>query len=201
MTDTKTIEFVFDFASPNAYFVHKALPTYLADHDVEVRYVPALLGGIFKLTGNSAPMVAFADIKGKMEYEHLEISRFIKKHRLSNFRMNTHFPVNTITMMRGATFAQDKGWYMDYVSVCFEAMWEGSLLMSDPEVMTKALEARNLDAGAILAACQEQTIKDRLMQTTHAVVQRGVFGIPTVFIGEEMFFGKERLAQIAETLA
>ncbi|MDG1904270.1 MAG: DsbA family protein [Arenicella sp.] len=96
MTDTKTIEFVFDFASPNAYFVHKALPTYLADHDVEVRYVPALLGGIFKLTGNSAPMVAFADIKGKMEYEHLEISRFIKKHRLTNFRMNTHFPLTLL---------------------------------------------------------------------------------------------------------
>ena len=198
---TKTIEFIFDFASPNAYFVHKALPTYLAGLDVEVRYIPALLGGIFKLTGNSAPMVAFADIKGKLDYEHLEIKRFIQKHGLANFQMNTHFPVNTITMMRGATFAQDKKWYMDYVSACFDAMWEDSLLMSDPDVMTKALTERKLDAQTILAACQEQTIKDQLIQSTEAVVRRGVFGLPTVFIGEEMFFGKERLPQIYETLA
>ena len=200
MTDIKNIEFVFDFASPNAYLVHKTLPIYLADHDVKIRYVPALLGGVFKLTGNSAPMVAFAHIRGKLEYENLEIQRFIEKHRLNKFRMNPHFPVNTLTMMRGATFAQDKDWYMDYVSICFAAMWEDELLMSDTNVIAQALEAYNLDAKAILEACQDQTIKDQLVKTTDSVVERGVFGIPTMFIGEEMFFGKERLRQLAEAL-
>lgn len=196
----KTVEFIYDFASPNAYFVHKTLREYVHDPDVTIRYVPALLGGIFKLTGNSAPMVAFGNIKGKMAYERLEIERYIKKHKLYKFKMNSHFPVNTLTLMRGAIYAQKQSWYLDYVDACFASLWEDDLLMSDPQVFSQALSAHDLDAETILQNCEDPTIKAQLVSDTEALVQRGVFGLPTLFVGEEMFFGKERLPQVAEAL-
>jgi 2-hydroxychromene-2-carboxylate isomerase len=196
----KTVEFIFDFASPNAYFVHKTLQQYLSNKDVVVTYKPALLGGIFKLTGNSAPMIAFANIKGKMDYERLEIQRFIETHKLTKFRMNSHFPVNTLRMMRGAIFAQDREWYLDYVAACFAGMWEEDLLMSDPDVIGSTLTASGLDANGILQANEDQAIKAQLASATEAAVKRGVFGLPTLFVGEQMFFGKERLTQVAEAV-
>ncbi len=197
---TQTIDFIYDFASPNAYFVHKTIDSYLQGKDVEVRYLPVLLGGVFKLTGNSAPMVAFGEIKGKMDYEFLEIKRFIKKHSLARFKMNSHFPVNTILMMRGACFAQDKPWYTDYVDACFTSMWENDLLMSDEEVFLSALNKKGLDGELILNATKDPAVKQELMAATDAAVARGVFGIPTLFVDEEMYFGKERLGQIADSI-
>ena len=98
---SKTIDFIFDFGSPNAYLAWKLLPDIAARQGAQVRLVPCLLGGIFKLTGNQAPMVAFGGIKGKMDYEMLETRRFIAAHGLTAFRFNPHFPVNTLLLMRG----------------------------------------------------------------------------------------------------
>lgn len=198
---SKTIEFIFDFGSPNAYLSWKVLPALALRAGAEIRIVPCLLGGIFKLTGNQAPMLAFGGIKGKMEYERLEMARFIEKHKLDRFRLNPHFPVNTLLLMRGMVAAQDLGCERAYLEAGLKAMWEDGLKMDDPAVFVEAMNAAGLDGQAIVDHTQEQSVKDRLAANTSNAVERGAFGIPTFFVGSEMFFGKERLGQVEELLA
>jgi 2-hydroxychromene-2-carboxylate isomerase len=197
----RTLEFIFDFGSPNAYLAWKALPAILARTGASLTVTPALLGGIFKATGNSAPMVAFGGVKGKLAYENLEMRRFIEKHGLTAFRFNPHFPVNTLGIMRGLVAAQAAGAGDAYVEVVLKAMWEEGRKMDDPEVIAATLTNAGLAAAALLAAAQTQPVKDALAASTAAVVERGVFGIPTFFVGSEMFFGKDRLGQVEEALA
>ena len=193
-----TIEFIFDFGSPNAYLAHKALPEFAERAGAQIEIVPCLLGGIFKATNNQPPFVAFADIPAKREYGLLEFYRFVKKHGLSNFKMNPHFPVNTVTLMRGAIAAQEGNRLDDYVEAGLKAMWEEELKMDDPQVFAKAMTASGFDGKALLEKTQDQTVKDKLFENTTKAVERGVFGVPTFFVGDEMFFGKERLAQVEE---
>ncbi|WP_353228468.1 2-hydroxychromene-2-carboxylate isomerase [Novosphingobium sp.] len=197
----RVIEFLFDFASPNAYLVWKVLPDLAARHNAEVRLVPCLLGGMFRLTGNQAPMLAFGAIKGKMEYERLEMQRFIDSHGLTAFRMNPHFPVNTLVLMRGLIAARRMGVEPAYVAAGLVAMWEQGLAMDDPAVIAAVLDTAGLDSTAILAATHDAETKAELVAATEAAVARGAFGIPTFFVDGEMYFGKERLAQIAQQLA
>jgi 2-hydroxychromene-2-carboxylate isomerase len=197
----RTLEFIFDFGSPNAYLAWKALPAILARTGASLTVTPALLGGIFKATGNSAPMVAFGGVKGKLAYENLEMRRFIEKHGLTAFRFNPHFPVNTLGIMRGLVAAQAAGAGDAYLDVVLRAMWEEGRKMDDPEVIAATLTNAGLAAAALLAAAQTQPVKDALAASTAAVVERGVFGIPTFFVGSEMFFGKDRLGQVEEALA
>ena len=198
---TKTLELIFDFGSPNAYLCMKALPELLDRTGADLVITPCLLGGIFKATGNKAPMVQYADAPAKLAYENLEMRRFIAKHGLVRFRINPHFPVNTLTVMRGAIVAEDEGNLDDYVDVVNRAMWEEGLKMDDPEVIATFLSANGFDGPALLARTQEPEIKAKLAQNTETAVARGVFGIPTFFVGGEMFFGKDRLAQVEEALA
>lgn len=198
---TKTIEFIFDFGSPNAYLAHKVMPDLLARTGASIAYTPCLLGGIFKATGNKAPMVQYADAPAKLAYEHLEMRRFIEKHGLTAFRMNPHFPVNTLLLMRGAMVAADEGTLDRYIDVGLKAMWEDGIKMDDPETAASYLSANGFDGPALLARMQEQAIKDRLVANTEAAVARGVFGIPSFFVGQELFFGKDRLGQVEEALA
>ena len=198
---TKTLELIFDFGSPNAYLSMKALPDLLDRTGADLIITPCLLGGIFKATGNKAPMVQYADAPAKLAYENLEIRRFIAKHGLVKFRINPHFPVNTLTIMRGAIVADDEGNLDDYVDAVNHAMWEEGLKMDDPEVIAPFLSANGFDGPALLARTQEPAIKARLAANTEAAVARGVFGIPTFFVGGEMYFGKDRLAQVEEALA
>ena len=197
----KTLELIFDFGSPNAYLCMKALPELLDRTGAELIITPCLLGGIFKATGNKAPMIQYADAPAKLAYENLEMRRFIEKHGLTKFRINPHFPVNTLTIMRGAVVADDEGNLDDYVDAVNRAMWEDGLKMDDPEVIATFLSANGFDGPAILARTQEPEIKAKLIANTEAAVARGVFGIPTFFVGSEMFFGKDRLAQVEEALA
>jgi 2-hydroxychromene-2-carboxylate isomerase len=197
---TKRVDFIFDFASPNAYFVHKVLPAFAERTGAAVNYVPCLLGGIFRATGNSAPMVKNANIKNLREYDMLEIQRFVAKHGLGQFAMNPHFPVNTLLIMRGALVAEQDGDLMRYVDAVFQCMWEAGAKMDDPETAASALTASGLNGPALLARTQEEAVKARLIENTEAAVSRGAFGIPTFFIGEEMFYGKERLGQMEEML-
>ena len=127
--------------------------------------------------------------------------RFIERHGLTKFRINPHFPVNTLTIMRGAIVADDEGTLDDYVDAVNRAMWEDGLKMDDPEVIATFLSANGFDGPALLGRTQEPEIKAKLVQNTEAAVARGVFGIPTFFVGSEMFFGKDRLAQVEEALA
>ncbi|MGB3847859.1 MAG: 2-hydroxychromene-2-carboxylate isomerase [Sphingopyxis sp.] len=196
----KTLELIFDFGSPNAYLTLKALPDLLDRTRADLVITPCLLGGIFKATGNKAPMVQYADAPAKLAYEHLEMRRFIAKHGLTKFRLNPHFPVNTLLIMRGAIVAGDEGVLDEYVDTVNRAMWEDGLKMDDPEVAAAFLSANGFDGPALLARTQEPGIKAKLAQNTDAAVARGVFGIPTFFVGAEMFFGKDRLDQVEEAL-
>jgi len=198
---TKRLEFIFDFGSPNAYLAYRALPPILARTGAELVITPCLLGGLFKLTDNRPPLVAFAGVKGKVEYEKLEIKRFIAKHGLTKFRMNPHFPVNTLMLMRGLVAARPRGEEAAYLEVGLQGLWEEGLKLDDKEVLARRTAEAGLDATRLLEDAQLPEVKQSLVETTDAVARRGAFGIPTFFVGEEMFFGKERLAQVEEELA
>jgi 2-hydroxychromene-2-carboxylate isomerase len=164
-------------------------------------YLPILLGGVFKLTNNQPPMLQFKGIKNKSEYQRLEVRRFIKKHGLTRFRMNPHFPVNTVQIMRGAVAAGSGPTFQRYVEVVFQAMWEGEKKMDDPEVIRATLDAAGLDGQGTLARIQEQAVKDTLLKNTESSVARGTFGAPTFYVGEEIFFGKDSLGAVEEEIA
>ena len=194
------VEFHFDFGSPNAYFVHKLIPAIEQRTGARFTYVPVLLGGVFKLTNNQAPMVQFKGIKNKLEYQRLEIVRFIKKHGLTAFKMNPHFPVNTVQIMRGAAAAEMDGGLAPYVDAVFRCMWEEGKKMDDPEVIRAALDQSGLDGARVLARIQDQDVKDRLLKNTESSVARGTFGSPTFFVGDDIFFGKDRLREVEEEI-
>jgi 2-hydroxychromene-2-carboxylate isomerase len=196
----KTLDFIFDFGSPNAYLAHKALGGVIERTGASVQYIPCLLGGIFKATGNQPPMMAFGGVKGKLDYERLEMNRFIIKHGLTKFLFNAHFPVNTLLLMRGAIAAEQMGKLAPFIETGLKAMWEDNQKMDDPEVFVGVLNDAGLDGEALLAATQDPDVKAKLASNTEAAVARGVFGIPTFFVGDEMFFGKDRMAQIEEEL-
>jgi 2-hydroxychromene-2-carboxylate isomerase len=198
---TKAIDFIFDFGSPNAYLAWKVLPAIAARHGATVNLLPCLLGGIFKATGNQAPAIAFSGVKGKMDYEMLEMRRFIAAHDLAAFRFNPHFPVNTLLLMRGMIAAQRMGIGEAYLDAMLKGMWEDGLKLDDPDVFVAAADAAGLDGAALLAATADPEVKAGLMANTEAAVARGTFGIPTFFVGDEMFFGKERLGQVEAELA
>jgi len=197
---TKRLEFIFDFGSPNAYLAYRALPPILARTGAELVITPCLLGGLFKLTDNRPPLVAFAGVKGKVEYEKLEIKRFIAKHGLTKFRMNPHFPVNTLMLMRGLVAARLRGEEAAYLEMGLQGLWEEGLKLDDKEVLARRAAEAGLDATRLLEDAQLPQVKQSLAETTDIVARRGAFGIPTFFVGEEMFFGKERLAQVEEEL-
>lgn len=197
----KTVDFIFDFASPNAYFSHKALSGILERTGATANYIPCLLGGIFKATGNQAPMMAFAGIKGKNEYSMLETQRFIAKHNITTFTMNQYFPVNTVMIQRAALVAEQDGKLAEFITAGLACMWEDNKKMDDADVFVAAITEKGFDGADLLARTQDPEIKAKLIANTEAAVARGAFGIPTFYVGDEMFFGKERLAQVEEELA
>ena len=197
---TGKVEFLFDFASPNAYLSYHVLREVAERQRVELVLTPVLLGGLFKLTNNQAPMLAFGEVKGKLEYDMLETQRFIEAHGLNKFVFNPHFPINTITLMRGFIAAQEMGVVEQYVEANLSAMWEQGLNMGDPEVAAGVWQSAGLDAAGLAEAIQTQPVKDALLQNTQQGADRGAFGVPTFFVGDEMFFGKERIIQIEQML-
>lgn len=198
---TKTVEFIFDFGSPNAYLAYTVLQDIARRTGAQVVLTPCLLGGIFKITGNQAPMTAFGGVQGKLAYEALETKRFVARHKLDRYQFNPHFPVNTLLIMRGLVAARRLGVEQAYLDTVMAAMWERGLKMDDPQVVAAALAEAGLDAKAILEATQDPDVKAELMANTEQAAARGAFGIPTFFVGDEMFFGKERLGQVEEELA
>jgi 2-hydroxychromene-2-carboxylate isomerase len=194
-------EFHFDFGSPNAYLAHCVLPAIEARAGVRFVYVPVLLGGVFKLTNNASPMVAFKDIPNKLAYQGIETRRFIRRHSITGFRRNPFFPVNTLQIMRGAVAAQAEGVFPRYIEAVFHHMWEEPKKMDEPEVIRAALDQSGLDGARLLARAQEPEVKQELVRNTEASVARGTFGSPTFFVGDEVFFGKDSLRDVEEEIA
>ncbi len=197
---TPSVEFHFDFGSPNTYFAHRVIPAIEARTGAKFRYVPILLGGVFKATNNKSPVVQFAGIKNKLDYDRLEIDRFIKKHSLTKFHWNRNFPVNTLGIMRGAVAAEMDGVAPAYIEAMFRGMWEESRKLDDPAVIVATLQETGLDGARLAAQTQEQAVKDKLIANTEASVARGTFGAPTFFVGDEIYFGKDRLREVEEAI-
>lgn len=193
-------DFIYDLASFNTYLVDPVLRGIEDRTGVTFNYIPCLLGGIFKATGNQPPFMTFADVKGKMQYEQVEITRFIRKHALTSFQMNPHFPVNSLLLMRCAAAAQIDGTQKEYLQAGKVAMWEKGLKMDEPDVFVAAMNDAGLNGGRLLERANEPDAKQRLIDNTTAAVDRGVFGVPTFFVGDDMFFGKERLGQVEEAI-
>ena len=198
---TVRVEFHFDFGSPNAYLAHKVIPTIEARTGVKFEYVPVLIGGVFKATNNKPPMVALAGIKNKPEYNALETERFKHKHGIDSFKFNPHFPINTLSIMRGAVYAIANGFGKDYIDAVYRCMWENELNMADAEVMQIAFTDAGLSAAEIIAGTAAPAVKQQLIDNTNTSVARGNFGSPTFFVGDEMFFGKDRLRDVEEQIA
>jgi 2-hydroxychromene-2-carboxylate isomerase len=196
-----SVEFHFDFGSPNAYLSHIVIPAIEQRTGARFEYVPVLLGGVFKLTGNQSPGVSLRGIRNKPEYQQLETRRFIARHGIARFRPNPHFPVNTLLIMRGAVAAASDGVFRPYVDAVFAAMWEGGLKLDDADVAAAALDAAGLPGTRLLARAADPEVKARLVANTEQSVARGTFGSPTFFVGEEMFFGKDRLREVEEEIA
>ena len=194
------VEFHFDFGSPNAYLAHLVIPQIEQRTGAKFEYVPVLLGGVFKLTGNRSPAESLAGIKNKPEYERLETQRFIKRHGITRFERNPFFPVNTLTIMRGAVAAQRLGLFERYVDEIYRHMWAEPKKLDDPEVLRGVLIESQFDAGRLLALAQTDEVRDELRVNTERSVARGTFGSPTFFVGDEIFFGKDKLRDVEEAI-
>jgi 2-hydroxychromene-2-carboxylate isomerase len=194
------VEFHFDFGSPNAYLAHLVIPEIERRTGARFDYVPVLLGGVYKLTGNRSPAESLAGIKNKPEYERLETARFIKRHGIASFRPNPFFPVNTLTIMRGAIAAQRLGVFERYVDEVYRHMWSQPKKLDDPAVLRDALIQSGFDADRFAELVQDPEVKQALFDNTTRSVERGTFGSPTFFVGDQIFFGKDRLRDVEEMI-
>jgi 2-hydroxychromene-2-carboxylate isomerase len=196
---SKNLEFLFDFGGPNSYLAYKMLPDLCARTGAKIVYVPILLGGLFKLTNNPAPMMRYAETPAKQKYEMLEFQRFVKAHAIP-FKMNPRFPLNTLYVMRGAIAAQRLGCFAPYMDAVMAAMWHDAADMGDLDVVRDVLDKAGLDSAALLALADDAEVKAELIANTEAAAKRGAFGVPTFFVDEDMFWGKERLGQVEAAL-
>ncbi|MEL6878405.1 MAG: 2-hydroxychromene-2-carboxylate isomerase [Pseudomonadota bacterium] len=203
------VELIFDFVSPNAYLVWWPLRDLIKRTGAEIDVIPVFLGGMHKLTGNAPPMIRDADVKGKVEYSMLEMRRFIEKHQLSKYKLHPQFPFNSITLQRMLFAADQDGRGVQFAEGLLPAIWEQGVDINDPAALGEAITKAGFDAQDLFARSQSDEVKQGLVENTSAAVERGAFGIPTMFVGSrgadpasfEMFFGKERLDQIEEELA
>ena len=198
---TKAVDFYFDFASPNAYLSHQVVPGIEERTGTKFNYIPVLLGGIFKATNNKPPMEAFFGILNKNEYQSVEMKRFQERHGIDKFKMNPHFPVMSLQIIRGAVGAKQDGYLDKYIDEVLKHMWEEPKKMDDPEVIKEAFTESGFDADRLMNQMQDPEIKAQLIENTEKAVKRGTFGIPTFFVGDDIFFGKDTLWQVEEALA
>jgi len=194
------VEFQFDFGSPNAYLAELVLADIERRTGVKFEYVPVLLGGIYKATNNMSPAESLRGIRNKPEYQALETQRFIRRHNITKFRQNPFFPVNTLMLMRGAVAAQFEGVFDPYFRAAYHHMWEEPKKMDDLEVFRSAFNSSGIDIEKLMARAQQDEVKKKLIELTTDAVNRGAFGSPTFFVGREMFFGKDQLRDVEESI-
>jgi 2-hydroxychromene-2-carboxylate isomerase len=194
------VEFLFDFGSPNAYLAERVIPDIERRAGIKFAYVPVLLGGVFKLTNNRSPGESFSGVKNKLQYMELETERFIRRHNITSFRKNPFFPVNTLQLMRGAVAAQFENMFEPYFRAAYHHMWEDPKKMDDPQVFRDAFIVSGIDIDRLVARAQQDDVKKKLIENTTDAVERGTFGSPTFFVGKEMFFGKDQLRDVEESI-
>jgi 2-hydroxychromene-2-carboxylate isomerase len=200
VTSPLKVEFLFDFGSPNAYLAELAIAPIERRTGVKFDYVPVLLGGIYKATGNRSPAESLRGIKNKPQYMALETQRFIQRHDITTFRQNPFFPVNTLMLMRGAVAAQFEHVFEPYFRAAYHHMWEEPKKMDDVEVFSAAFKSSGIDIDRLIARAQQDDVKKKLLDLTTDAVNRGAFGSPTFFVGKEMFFGKDQLRDVEESI-
>ncbi len=193
---SRTLEFYFDLGSPASYLAHTQLPGLAKRTGARIEYRPMLLGGVFKATGNRTPLEVPAKGRHLMEDD---LPRFVRRYAIA-FAYHPDLPINTLGLMRGALVAEEEGCFEAYVEAIFRGMWVDARDMADAETVAEVLAAAGLDAGRLFARVQEQAIKDKLIACTEEAVSRGVFGAPTIFVGQEMFFGQDRLDFVEQAL-
>lgn len=191
----KRLEFFFDFGSPTTYLAHTQMPGIAERTGAEVAYRPMLLGGVFKATGNQSPVT----LPAKAKWMGSDLQAFARRYGVP-FERNRWFPINTITLMRGAVAMQKQGRLAPYADAIFHAMWVEPQNMNDPQVVSTVLTKAGFDPKELLTAIEDQSVKDELRTNTEEAVSRGVFGAPTFFVGERMFFGQDRLDFVEEEL-
>jgi 2-hydroxychromene-2-carboxylate isomerase len=193
----KTVEFFFDFGSPTTYLAWTQLPAICAEKGAALVYRPMLLGGVFQATGNSSPVT----VPAKGRYMLADMQRYAQRYGVP-MKFNPHFPINTLTLMRGAVGLQlrDPARLPDYVAAMFRAMWIDARNLGDPTAVGQVLQEAGFDPQALLALTAEQEVKDTLKANTEEAVKRGAFGAPTMFVGDQMFFGQDRLDFVREAL-
>ncbi len=194
---TQTVEFYFDVGSPAAYLAWSQLPGLAASTGAAIDCKPMLLGGVFQATGNRSP----TDIASKGRYLMDDLERFARRYQVS-FSQNPYFPINTLTLMRGATGLQmrDEARLVAYVDAVYRAIWVEAMNMNDPATVAAVLASAGFDAAALLALAAEPEVKERLKAVTQEAVARGVFGAPTFFVGGQMYWGQDRLDFVKEAL-
>ncbi len=191
----KTVDFYYDYGSVNAYFAWTQLPALCANAGATLNYKPMLLGGVFKSTGNTSPML----VEAKAAYLKKDIVRYAEHYGVP-YVMNPYFPVNTVAIMRGALWAAATEHLEQYNKAMFEAVWVEQKNMSDPEVIAQVLKNAGFAAEAIIEATGQPEIKQALIDATNEAVERGVFGAPTMFVAGQMFFGQDRLKWVEKAL-
>jgi 2-hydroxychromene-2-carboxylate isomerase len=194
------VEFHFDFGSPNAYLAGLVLPEIEQRTGVKFDYVPVLLGGVYKATGNMSPGESLRGIKNKPEYNALETERFLRRHNIAKFKSNPFFPVNTLMLMRGVVAAEFEGLFESYFRAAYHHMWVEPKKMDDPQIFRDAFLSSGIDIDRLIARAQQDDVKKKLIDNTQNAVARREFGSPTFFVSDEMFFGKDKLREVEDEI-
>lgn len=184
----KTVEIFYDFGSPATYLAYTQMDQIAARTDAMVIWKPALLGGIFKEAGNRSP----ATVPAKGAWMWQDLGRHAVMYGVP-FQLNAKFPVNTLHLMRGALVAHRDGFDRDYRAVMFKAMWVDNIDLTNGEIVADLLADADLDVDAVMDGIEDPVIKQELIDRTAEAVERGAFGMPTFFVGDEMHFGQDRL--------
>jgi len=193
----KTFEFWFDFGSTASYLAWTQLPALETATGAKAVLKPMLLGGVFQATGNQSPV----NIPAKGKYMLVDFARFAERYGVT-LNWNPHFPINTLLLMRVAIALQTRGdaRFVDYCHAIFKGIWVDSLNLNDPATVAETLRLSGFDAQALVALAGEPATKDVLKAATQEAVERGVFGAPTFFVGDQMFWGQDRMDFLKEAL-
>ena len=193
----KQLEFFFDFGSPTAYLAHTQLPALARECNADIVWRPMLLGGVFKATGNQSPVMIAP--KGKWMWQ--DMAQWARRYGVP-LQIHPNFPANTLTLMRGAAGLQmkDPGRFLQYVDLVYRSMWGMGVDLGNPAILASTLREAGFDAAAFTAMVGDPAVKAQLIATTEEAVKRGAFGAPTLFVGERMFFGQDRLEFVREAL-